>query len=121
MYVLVVDDHFEIARGIALWLRRVVERVDFEQSPARVLERLRDGCRYDVIVCDLTMPEMGGLELFDLVVGEFPAVRDSFVFMSAAPDAAERVRPAGRPLVRKPVGGEELLALVRARTRPPPT
>jgi CheY-like chemotaxis protein len=86
-----------------------------------MLERLRDGYRYDLIVCDLTMPEMGGLELFSLVVRKFPAVRESFVFMSTAPDAVERVRATGRPLVRKPVGGAELLALVRSRPRPPAT
>jgi CheY-like chemotaxis protein len=113
-HVLVVDDEFDVARALARLLRSVA-RVDFEQSPNRALYRLRDGDRYDVILCDVNMPEMNGVDFYDRVAQEFPAASEVFVFASGAMAdvaVAARLRATGRPCLEKPVRVEELLKVM---------
>jgi CheY-like chemotaxis protein len=118
--ILVVDDQFDVALSIARTLR-LAATVDFEREPARVLERLRDGERFDLIVSDVQMPEMNGPDLFDRIAAEAPAMCAVFVFVSGGmePPLAARVTATGRPCLEKPVGGDELLALVRRPSSPP--
>jgi CheY-like chemotaxis protein len=117
LHILVVDDDFEVAHGIARSVRQVA-RVDFRPALEGVLISLRDGERYDLIVCGLTMTERSGVDVYDRVIAEFPSTRDVFVFVSGGADdqvLLDRVRATGRPLLEKPIGGDELVALTRRR------
>ncbi len=60
--VLVIDDERSLLRAVerALGARHEVTAVD---SGAEALRRLRAGERFDVILCDVMMPQMTGLEL----------------------------------------------------------
>jgi CheY-like chemotaxis protein len=71
--------------------------------------------RPELIVADVAMPEMGGLELYHRVRRESPGTAIPFVFISAR-DAAEMVQQITRnnsTYLRKPFGAEELLEAVR--------
>src|SRR5262249_13913762 len=61
---------------------------------------LHAGAPFDVIVCDLAMPDMPGAELFERVCARRPELSDSFVFMTGGlfPDTVlERCGSAGVP------------------------
>lgn len=71
-------------------------------EPALAL--LRKDCAFDVIFCDLCMPEMGGLELFSLWSMERPDTKDLFVFMSGG----ETLNGISNPLLEKPLPVKKL-------------
>jgi PAS domain S-box-containing protein len=79
--VLVVDD--EIAIGNTL--RELLEpehEVTAVTSGADALERVRRGEEYDVVLCDLMMPQMTGMEVYDRLREVAPGVEARVVFMT---------------------------------------
>jgi len=60
--VLVVDDSLEIQRYLRALLELDSYRVETASSGYEALRRLRHGCVPDVVLLDVQMPEMDGLE-----------------------------------------------------------
>jgi len=79
--VLVVDDDPLVARSIARALRPTHE-VTTARSAGEALSRLERGEPFDVVVCDLMMPQMTGMELYQRVKGTDPRLADRFVFVT---------------------------------------
>jgi len=106
--ILVVEDHDVVRQAICRGLReegfRVIEASDGELA----LSVLASGLRIDLVVTDIAMPNMGGLELAELVkvIGHPPIL----LFISAY-DLEPSMVP-GR-LLRKPFAPSELVAEVR--------
>jgi CheY-like chemotaxis protein len=74
--ILVIDDEPKLARSVARLLRE--HRVDGCDSARRALERLGEH-HYDVVLCDLMMPELSGMELSERVA---PDVARRFIYMT---------------------------------------
>lgn len=68
--VLIVDDSASLRGQVAAALGAAGHRVAEAGDGLEALERL-DGANYDVIVCDVNMPGMGGLD-FLTALGERP-------------------------------------------------
>lgn len=81
--VLVVDDEPGIARTAARILRREHD-VTALDDPRAALARLLDGERFDVVLCDMMMPTVSGMELYTRVVAAHPELAARFVFMTGA-------------------------------------
>jgi signal transduction histidine kinase/CheY-like chemotaxis protein len=115
--VLVVDD--EPLVGAAL--RRVLSRehdVVVVTSGADALERMGRGERYDVILCDLVMPQMSGLQLAAELERIVPAQAQALLFMTggAFTEATERfVGENSKRVLEKPVDPDVLRRHVHAR------
>lgn len=63
--VMVVDDHGFQRRTVARMLRSLGARTVLEAADGRqALDTIREAVGVDIIVCDLDMPEMDGMELF---------------------------------------------------------
>ncbi len=77
--VLVVDDEVVIGNVVRRILRDhdVVHVTDAEQ--AMMLLRKQ---RFDVILCDVMMPGMSGVDLFEMVSRDHPLLRQRFVFVT---------------------------------------
>ena len=69
--VLFVDDNTNLLTAIQRNLRKQFEIV-IASSPAQALELLRDDSPFGVIVSDLRMPHMGGVELLSRTAAEWP-------------------------------------------------
>src|SRR5689334_21325645 len=80
--VLVLDDQPTVARAVARVLRRDF-RAEATTSCAAALARLRAGERFAAIVCELTMHEMTGVELYEEVRRLAPAQCARMLFLSA--------------------------------------
>lgn len=112
--VLIIDDEPLLARAIAGTLEPEHEAV--QASSARdALARLRAGERYDVILCDLMMPEVTGMDLYDALNEVAPEQRRRVIFLTGGA-FTERARSFleavdGRLLV-KPFNAVTLLELV---------
>src|SRR5690606_27132470 len=81
--VLVVDDDVFVARSIRRLLRPQHE-VTLAMSGRQALNLLRDA-NYDVVFCDVMMPEMTGMELHAVVSKQHPQMSDRFVFITGGP------------------------------------
>lgn len=114
--VLVVDDEPLIARAVARTLRDydVVVHSDGHD----VLALLARGERFDAIVCDLMMPAMTGMELFDRLVEVAPDQASRVIFLSGGaftPQAREFLGRVKNARMDKPFETQALRELVRRR------
>jgi two-component system, cell cycle sensor histidine kinase and response regulator CckA len=78
--ILVVDDEAAVARALARMLSE--HDVEVVHDAVHAIERVREGTRYDAILCDVMMPGMGGPELFETVTAVRPELADAFLFMT---------------------------------------
>jgi PAS domain S-box-containing protein len=82
----------------------------------RALERLRAGERYDVILCDLMMPEMTGMELFGELTKLARDQAERVVFVTGGaftPRAREFLEKVPNARVEKPIDFQNLRLLLR--------
>jgi CheY-like chemotaxis protein len=112
--VLVVDDD----PLVAVVLGRALQAHDVTTvtTAAAALDLLGSGRRFDVILADLMMPGMSGMELFDECARRFPAAAERMVFVTggAALEAGNAFldRVANRR-VEKPFDMIQIRTLVR--------
>jgi PAS domain S-box-containing protein len=79
--VLVVDDDEAVLRAIARLLRPENEVVAISDA-REALRLLESGERFDLILCDLMMPNITGMELHGLVEARNPKTAERFVFIT---------------------------------------
>jgi ligand-binding sensor domain-containing protein/signal transduction histidine kinase/CheY-like chemotaxis protein len=122
--LLVIDDEPLLIAALSRTLAPEHEVVAFT-SARLALERLRAGERFELILCDLMMPEMTGMELHETLVREAPELAARMVFLTggAFTEAAQAFLKTTRlPCLEKPFEPEALRARLRAllaRRTPP--
>jgi len=79
--VLVVDDDALVARAVARSIGGG-HAVEVATEAREVLARVAAGERWDLVLCDLMMPDLSGMELHARVLGLDPAQADRLVFMT---------------------------------------
>ena len=85
--VLVVDDEVAIGRALERSLRRHHDVVAVS-SGSVALSRIASGEHFDVILCDLMMPEMSGMALYARLVVAAPEHAARMIFVSGGVFAA---------------------------------
>jgi PAS domain S-box-containing protein len=108
--ILIIDDEPLVRRAIERSLDRDHDVVA-AATAAEALARLASGERFDLILCDLMMPEMTGMEMAERLKREDPAVADRMVFLSGGaftPEAAEFLRTASSRFIEKPFLPDDL-------------
>jgi CheY-like chemotaxis protein/two-component sensor histidine kinase len=122
--VLVVDDEPDLRRTLVRILRKQHD-VEVAENGAQVLERVARGERWDVVLCDLLMPNVTGIELYESLQASDPALAARMAFMTggaASERSAEFLRTMTSPRLDKPFDPAELLALIsRIGARPAPS
>ncbi len=111
--VLVVDDEPLVAEAMERVLSEEHDVVTVGGGRA-ALERLRRE-RFDVVVCDLLMPEMSGADLWAEVQREAPSLAERFVVVTGAgllDDARSAMAGYEGPIVEKPFTAGDLRAAV---------
>jgi signal transduction histidine kinase len=78
--VLVIDDEPLIARILQRGLSR--HQVIVANEARDALARIQRGEVFDVILCDLMMPDISGIDFHDCLIREYPAVAECVVFMT---------------------------------------
>src|SRR5690348_12619950 len=117
MRVLIVEDHEELARTLALGLRREGMAVDVALDGHAGLQRAGWG-NYDVLVLDRDLPVMSGDEVCRALVRE--GLRARVLMLTAASTIEDRVDGltlGADDYLSKPFAFAELVARVRALAR----
>src|SRR5450432_4312273 len=92
--ILVIDDQPAVARAIARMLRGY--DTSTETDPRRAVRRVADGERFDLVLCDLEMPEMSGREVYDSFLRE---KFDPMILMMSGHDNVSSLFAAGCPVL----------------------
>jgi CheY-like chemotaxis protein/anti-sigma regulatory factor (Ser/Thr protein kinase) len=117
--ILVVDDEPAIAKAVQRTLSREHEVVVLE-SAVTALERIRAGERFDVILCDLMMPRMTGMDLHAALLQDEPSQSAAMIFLTGGaftPHARKFLDEAPNLRMEKPFETMHLRAMVNDRIR----
>ena len=117
--VVVIDDEPLVGRSIRRALRGHEVQVFTRGDEA--IERLCSDEPFDVVFCDLMMPEMSGMEVFDRVSERCPDIASRFVFMTGGaftPQAREFLKQTPLVCLEKPFELRQIRDLVRERAEP---
>lgn len=103
----VIDDESSIRSAIKRFLTRRDWEVEEAEDGAKALETLLQSKPgfFDVVMCDLRMPNCSGVELFRTIVVERPDLVRRLVFSSgdvASVEASTFLSSSGRPVIEKP-------------------
>ena len=112
-HILVIDDE----RSIRNTLKEILEyekfTVDVAEHGADGLEKYKSGS-YDIVLCDIKMPEMDGLELLEKLSGE---EGDAQVIMISGhgniDNAVEAIKKGAYDFIEKPLDLNRLLITIR--------
>jgi DNA-binding response OmpR family regulator len=111
---LIVEDETHLAESLGLLLE------EYDVTIALSGRRALDLCserEFDLILCDLLMPGLGGKEIYDELRRLHPGQEERIVFMTGGaftPAAQEFLTQIPNRTLEKPFATEVLLQLVRA-------
>jgi len=114
--ILIVDDHVVVRQGLAAMLtpRHGVEVVG-EAANGREAVHLEKELNPDVIIMDLAMPEMGGLEATTIIKAQNPDARILVLTSYTEDDQVAAIMAAGADgYLLKESGADELLQAIRS-------
>jgi len=117
--VLLVDDHRIMRQGLSslLEFEKDIEVVGEAENGRQAVELARQYAP-DVIIMDVNMPVMNGIEATRILGKELPQVKVIALSMHAERDAAEAMRQAGAvAYLTKGGPSEDLIAAIRACCR----
>jgi len=112
--VLVVDDELTVVSMLSRILSEE-HSIEVATSAETALELL-DREDFDVVLCDLLMPNMSGVDLYEEVSRRFPGLQERIVFMTGGaftPRAAQFLSNVSNPRIEKPFDMRSLRRLVR--------
>ncbi|XXF78743.1 MASE1 domain-containing protein [Myxococcaceae bacterium GXIMD 01537] len=114
--VLIIDDEPRLAQSMRLLLEPSHDVVIATRG-SEALALVSSGQPFDVVLCDLQMPETSGMDVYAQLQVSAPDLARRLVFLSGGaytPAAHEFVRSVPNPVLEKPVRPEALLAVVDA-------
>ena len=117
--ILVVDDEPLVGTVIQRSLLGH-HQVEFAPGARAALERLDSGERFDVVLTDLLMPEMSGMDLYREILRRDPGLAERTVFLTGGaftPGAAEFLAREPVECVEKPFELEAIRAVIARKLR----
>jgi PAS domain S-box-containing protein len=112
--ILVIDDEPLIVSMVTDVLKEKHDVVG-ETNPERGLGRILDDAGFDLVMCDLMMPGLSGMEIYAQVARDRPGLERRFVFVTAGPyTGPAQAFLAGVPNARivKPLSASQIQSLV---------
>lgn len=114
--VLLVDDHKIMRQGLSslLQLERDIDIIGEAENGRQALDVVRQ-LRPDVVIMDVNMPVMNGIEATRVISSELPEIRVIGLSMHIDKNAADAMRAAGAvAYLTKGGPSEDLIAAIRA-------
>ena len=115
--VLIIDDDMSVRMAMARYFKRrawdATEAVDAESAMQMLAPN--EGAEFDVVICDLRMPRVSGIDLYRWMVRERPDTVSRLAFSTGdaeGRDVAEFLEEASRPVLPKPFELSRLARIV---------
>ena len=118
--ILIVDDELILATGLARLLRRDGYIVDMAANGRLALDKL-DGRTYDLILCDVRMPELDGPSLYRVLERQHPDLCQRLLFLTGdtlEPATQEFLEQSGAPCLTKPFSIAEARRAIQRALHP---
>lgn len=115
--VLVVDDDQDAVEELVEYLSKANLRCRPAADGWAALQVLADGYRPQVVVTDLRMPELSGMEFAERLGQLGEAERPEIIFVSGNAgfdDAVQAIRLGARDMLTKPIDGPRLVRAVKS-------
>jgi signal transduction histidine kinase len=115
--VLVVDDEPMMVRAIARLLEGEHE-IFSTTDPAFAVAEVERGARFDAILCDLVMPSMSGMDVFEAIQRIAPEQARSMIFVTGGaftPTLQAFLSSVANARIEKPIDRSTLRAAIRAQ------
>jgi len=121
--LLVIDDEPQVGTA----MRRVLTKHEVVSvlSAHEAMARLAEDSAFDLIFCDVAMPERSGQDLYEELVATRPELAERIVFVTGGtftPQLSAFLQTVPRPCLTKPFGAAELrehvAQLLEAQGRP---
>jgi two-component system response regulator PilR (NtrC family) len=112
--VLIVEDERSMRDLLALMLRKEGYEVDAAESAEDALERMNRGAEFDVVITDISMPGISGIELLRQIRDRSPSTE--VILMTAfgsKQTAIEALNAGATYYVEKPFDLDEMKTVVR--------
>ena len=119
--VLVIDDEPMMARAVQRLLDAEHDVVT-SSDPLGAVEQVRAGERFDAILCDLMMPAMNGMEVYEAIARVAEEQARRMVFMTGGaftPTIVRFLEGIENPRIEKPLEHAALRAILRAHLGEP--
>lgn len=114
MNILIVDDHAIVRAGLRRLLRGLFDGEILEAATGRDALGLARGRSLDLVLLDMNLPELGGLELLSRLSTVAPDLPVLVLSMHAEPLYVTRAMQAGaRGYVSKNIAPDELVVAIR--------
>ncbi|MBL8843645.1 MAG: response regulator [Planctomycetes bacterium] len=118
--LLIVDDEAPVRELLRRYLGRHGFAISEAASGHAALQQLESGVAIDVLITDLRMPGMSGMELLERVRARWPQLAARTIAITGdvvAPEVARFVRRRACPVLEKPLDFPRLLSEVTAAAR----
>ncbi len=120
--ILIVDDDYIIREFCSEFLIQNGFVVDVASDGAEAIEKMKN-CLYDLVISDINMPIINGIELYGHIGAQYPFLRDRFLFITGnfTPDheTQKLFSAMGERLLRKPFRPNGFLKAARFFTSSP--
>lgn len=114
--VLIIDDDPLVVSVLQRLLSN--GEVQVANSGRRGIELLRGDDGFEVVLCDLMMPEISGMDVYETVLAEDPALAERFIFMTGGAFTSRArafLESVPNPTLEKPFDSKTLRELVALR------
>jgi CheY-like chemotaxis protein len=114
--LLLVDDDMAVLSGFRRHLQAEDISIEFALSGGQALRRMLSDTAPDAVVCDMLLPDISGVEVFQRAVAADPSYRLRFAVATAGatvPEVAAFLAGFSGPVLRKPVEPAQLSQAVR--------
>jgi nitrogen-specific signal transduction histidine kinase/CheY-like chemotaxis protein len=115
--LLLIDDEAHLGLTLATGLRDHVDVVSI-RSGRDAVRLLSSDQAFDLILCDLMMPDLTGMDVYEEISRARPELRSRFVFMTGGPvtqRAREFLEQAHQPRLDKPFRLEQVESLLHRK------
>ena len=114
--ILVVDDEQSLREFLTILLEKEGYSVATAESVETAIASLRDAS-FDLVICDLKMPGIGGRDIFDYLAEHRPGLAERVIFTTGdtvSSDSWAFLQQTQQPFISKPFKPQTVLAQVGA-------
>ena len=115
--LLLVDHDMAVLSGFRRHLQAEDFSIEFALSGGQALRRILSDSAPDVVVCDVLLPDISGVDVYQRAIAADPSYRQRFAVATAGyavPEVAAFLATFGGPVLKKPVEAAQLVQAVRS-------